>query len=47
MTETLSPAVPDAVDAATHREEYFGDVGRGPLRIECPRVEREMLSEAL
>jgi nicotinamide-nucleotide amidase len=30
-----------------HREEHFGDVGRGPVRIECLRVGLEMLSEAL
>ncbi|WP_066794148.1 CinA family protein [Sphingomonas soli] len=30
-----------------HREEHFGDVGRGPARIECIRVGLEMLSEAL
>jgi nicotinamide-nucleotide amidase len=30
-----------------HREEHFGDVGRGPVRIECLRVALDMLSEAL
>ena len=30
-----------------HREEHFGDIGRGPVRIECLRVGLEMLSEAL
>lgn len=31
----------------TYREEHFGDIGRGPVRIECLRVGLEMLSEAL
>ncbi|HEX8301759.1 CinA family protein [Sphingomonas sp.] len=30
-----------------HREEHFGDIGRGPVRIECIRVGLEMLDEAL
>jgi nicotinamide-nucleotide amidase len=30
-----------------HREEHFGDIGRGPVRIECLRVGLDMLSEAL
>jgi nicotinamide-nucleotide amidase len=33
--------------ATAHREEHFGDVGRGPVRIECIRVALEMLDEAL
>jgi nicotinamide-nucleotide amidase len=30
-----------------HREMHFGDVGRGPVRIECMRVALEMLDEAM
>lgn len=30
-----------------HREEHFGDSGRGPVRIECLRVALEMIGEAL
>jgi nicotinamide-nucleotide amidase len=30
-----------------HREEHFGDIGRGPVRIECMRVGLEMLTEAM
>lgn len=30
-----------------HREEHFGDIGRGPTRIECMRVGLEMLAEAM
>jgi nicotinamide-nucleotide amidase len=29
------------------REEHFGDIGRGPVRIECMRVALEMLSQVL
>ncbi|MCD2325482.1 CinA family protein [Sphingomonas sp. IC-56] len=31
----------------THREMHFGDVGRGPVRIECLRTALKMLEEAL
>lgn len=30
-----------------HREQHFGDIGRGPVRIECLRVGLRMMSEAL
>ncbi|WP_343518018.1 CinA family protein [Sphingomonas sp.] len=30
-----------------HREQHFGDIGRGPTRIECMRVALEMLGEAI
>jgi nicotinamide-nucleotide amidase len=30
-----------------HREEHFGDIGRGPTRIACLRTALEMLEEAL
>lgn len=30
-----------------HREEHFGDIGRGAIRVECMRVAVEMLSEAV
>lgn len=30
-----------------HREAHFGDIGRGPVRIECLRVGLQMLEEAL
>jgi nicotinamide-nucleotide amidase len=30
-----------------HREEHFGDIGRGPIRVECMRVAIEMMSEML
>lgn len=33
--------------ATTHREEHFGDIGRGPVRIECIRIALEMLEETL
>ena len=31
----------------THREEHFGDIGRGPTRIECMRVALEMIGDAV
>lgn len=31
----------------SHREAHFGDIGRGPTRIECMRVALEMLGDAL
>lgn len=31
----------------THREAHFGDIGRGPVRIECMRVALEMIGEAV
>ena len=30
-----------------HREQHFGDIGRGPTRIECMRVALEMIGEAI
>lgn len=30
-----------------HREEHFGDIGRGPIRIACMRTALGMLEEAL
>jgi nicotinamide-nucleotide amidase len=30
-----------------HREEHFGDIGRGPIRVECMRVAVEMISEVV
>jgi nicotinamide-nucleotide amidase len=30
-----------------HREEHFGDIGRGPIRVECMRIAIEMMSEML
>jgi nicotinamide-nucleotide amidase len=30
-----------------HREEHFGDIGRGPIRIACIRTALAMLGEAL
>ena len=30
-----------------HREEHFGDIGRGPTRIACMRVALEMIGEAI
>lgn len=30
-----------------HREVHFGDIGRGPVRVECMRVAIEMLDEAI
>jgi len=30
-----------------HREEHFGDIGRGPIRIACMRTALKMLEEAL
>jgi nicotinamide-nucleotide amidase len=33
--------------ATRHREEHFGDIGRGPVRIECLRVGLQMLDEAM
>ena len=30
-----------------HREKHFGDIGRGPIRIECMAVALEMLGEAI
>lgn len=32
---------------SVHREEHFGDVGRGPVRLECLRVALAMLEAAL
>jgi nicotinamide-nucleotide amidase len=34
-------------DDTLSREEHFGDIGRGPVRIECMRVALEMLSQVL
>ena len=31
----------------THREQHFGDIGRGPVRIACLRVALELLAAAL
>jgi nicotinamide-nucleotide amidase len=33
--------------ATSHREEHFGDIGRGGVRQECLRVALEMLIEAV
>ncbi|WP_213980849.1 CinA family protein [Sphingomonas sp. dw_22] len=33
--------------ATLSREEHFGDIGRGPVRIECMRVALDMLSQVL
>lgn len=33
--------------ATAHREEHFGDIGRGRIRVECMRVAVEMLGEML
>lgn len=33
--------------STTHREERFGAIGRGPVRIECIRVALQMIDEAL
>lgn len=33
--------------ATTHREMHYGDIGRGPVRIECLRTALQMLEEAL
>jgi nicotinamide-nucleotide amidase len=30
-----------------HREEHFGDIGRGPVRVECLRVALQLFEEAL
>lgn len=30
-----------------HREEHFGDIGRGRIRVQCLRVAAEMLAEML
>lgn len=30
-----------------HREEHFGDIGRGRIRVECMRVAVEMMTEML
>ena len=30
-----------------HREEHFGDIGRGPVRIACLRVAMDMMRQAL
>jgi nicotinamide-nucleotide amidase len=30
-----------------HREEHFGDIGRGRTRVECMRVAIEMMTEML
>ncbi|UYY59463.1 CinA family protein [Sphingomonas sp. S2-65] len=33
--------------ATAHCEMHFGDIGRGPVRIECLRIALKMLGEAL
>ena len=33
--------------ATAHRERHFGDIGRGPTRIECMRVALEMIAAAI
>jgi nicotinamide-nucleotide amidase len=30
-----------------HREEHFGEIGRGPVRVECMRVAIEMMTDML
>jgi nicotinamide-nucleotide amidase len=30
-----------------HREEHFGAIGRGPVRVQCLRVGVEMMTEML
>ena len=30
-----------------HREEHFGDIGRGPTRVECVRTSLEMMREMI
>ncbi len=30
-----------------HREEHFGDIGRGPTRVKCIEVALEMLEKAV
>lgn len=34
-------------DGVTHREEHFGNAGRGAIRIGCARVALEMMAEAV
>jgi nicotinamide-nucleotide amidase len=34
-------------EVAMHREEHFGDIGRGAVRVEAVRVALEMMAEAL
>ncbi len=36
----------DGADAV-HREAHFGDIGRGPVRIECIRTALDMIEKAL
>jgi len=31
----------------SHREEHFGSIGRGPVRVECMRVAIEMMTDML
>lgn len=33
--------------ATAHREEHFGDIGRGPVRVKCMQVALDMLEAAL
>ncbi len=59
ITGFAGPAGPDdepglvhfacAIDGAAtrHREEHFGDIGRGPVRIKCLAVAIDMLREAI
>ena len=30
-----------------HREEHFGEIGRGPVRVECMRIAIEMMTDML
>jgi hypothetical protein len=38
---------PDDGAGARHREEHFGDIGRGPVRIKCLVMAMGMLREAV
>jgi nicotinamide-nucleotide amidase len=30
-----------------HREEHFGEIGRGPVRVECMRIAIDMMTDML
>jgi len=38
---------PDDGEATRHREEHFGDIGRGSVRIKCLAIAIGMLREAV
>jgi nicotinamide-nucleotide amidase len=47
LSETLEPVLARHGQPTRHREEHFGSLGRGPVRVKSLRAMLEMLAEAL